>query len=257
MSPQRTTEWIEKTEEDVTTFQQQFKTPYRSTVFFCDWLEKQGCLTSSTRCRIVDIGAGMGETLSYMARRFPRVDFLGIELNQRHVERGNRMLRQVGLTNATLVTGDLFNLGQEHRNRYEGVVSIQTLSWLPESKAPLEHLMALNPKWIALTSLFFDGEINARIEIQDYTSPKRGKPYREAFYNVYSIPHVKQLFVEHGYHQFEYEPFHIDIDLPRPVSPQMGTYTVKLETGERLQLSGPLLMSWYFIVAKAEPSAAS
>lgn len=251
MLTQRTTEWTEMTDKDLIYFQQQFEKPYRSTVSFCNWLEKMGCLNTSAACRIADIGSGMGETLSYMGKRFPKAEFTGVELNENRVKRGNRILRQLGMGNVVLVTGDLFQLGQEHHNRYDGILSIQTLSWLPEFKTPLEMMMGLQPKWIALTSLFFEGDVNAKIEIQDYTTPVRGKPCRECFYNVYSIPLVKRLFLENGFDEFHYESFQIDIDLPKPSSGGMGTYTVRLETGERLQISGPVLMNWYFILARS------
>ena len=44
----------------------------------------------------------------------------------------------------------------------------------------------------------------------------------------------------------------MDIDLPKPDSPRMGTYTVKSESGERLQFSGALFMSWYFVLAEKD-----
>ena len=42
-------------------------------------------------------------------------------------------------------------------------------------------MMELNPTWIALTSLFFDGDVNCKIEVQDYTYPLGNKPYHEGY----------------------------------------------------------------------------
>ena len=40
----------------------------------------------------------------------------------------------------------------------------------------------------------------------------------------------------------------IDIDIKKPKDKNlMGTYTVKTVENKRLQISGPLLMNWYFI----------
>jgi hypothetical protein len=42
--------------------------------------------------------------------------------------------------------------------------------------------------------------------------------------------------------------FNISIDLPRPASlDRMGTYTLKLESGQRIQVSGALLMPWKIV----------
>lgn len=251
VSAQRTTEWLEDGDALLSYFERQFTQPFRSTICLCDWLERMGYLTASMSSRVADVGAGMGQTLAYMARRFPNVRFTGIELNPRHVERGHHMLQRLGLANMTLVEGDLFNLDSSHRHRYDGIICLQTLSWLPEFQTPLQRMMELGPRWIALTSLFFDGPVNTRIEIQDYSRPGTAKPYREEFTNVYSLPLIRQYMAEQGFDEFHYEPFHIDIDLPKPSSSGMGTYTVKLDTGQRLQMSGPLVMNWYFVLARS------
>jgi hypothetical protein len=139
---------------------------------------------------------------------------------------------------------------QSHFGRYDGVVSFQTLSWLPEYKMPIEKMIELRPKWIAMTSLFFDGDVNCTIIVHDYTTPLGGKPYRESYYNTYSIRLVRELFAKLGYSDFKFMPFEIDIDLPKSETRGMGTYTEILQNGRRIQISGPLLMNWYFILAR-------
>lgn len=37
--------------------------------------------------------------------------------------------------------------------------------------------------------------------------------------------------------------------LPKPEKAGLGTYTEKLEDGRRIQISGGLMLPWYFIVA--------
>jgi hypothetical protein len=59
-------------------------------------------------------------------------------------------------------------------------------------------------------------------------------PCRTSFYNIYAVPQIKQQFEDYGYDYFSYAPFEIDVDLPKPVSKDMGTYTVRLENGKRL-----------------------
>lgn len=46
---------------------------------------------------------------------------------------------------------------------------------------------------------------------------------------------------ELGYPDFEYIPYDIDIDLPKPESRDIGTYTVKTTDGHRIQISRGLM----------------
>lgn len=250
---QRLTEWLEPVKKgDIDYYERQFQKTYRSTVKFCDWLESLGLLDKNKKCTVVDIGAGLGGNIYYMAKRYPKSFFTGIDVNPLLVRMGNKLFKKLNLKNCKLVKGDLYNLGSEHKGKYEGVVSYQTLSWLPDYKLPVKKMAELKANYVAITSLFYDGDINCKISVQDYTLPIGNKPYREAFYNTYSLKLVKELFRKCGYPRFDYIPFEIDIDLSKPKTKGMGTYTETLKNGKRLQISGPLLMNWYFILARKD-----
>ncbi len=250
MSSEKTREWDHFTEKEMDYFERQYFEPYRSTIAFSEWLERKDCLNASKKAKVLDIGAGMGEATQFLAQRFSNANFTGLELSRHLVEKGNAALRSTERTNALLIEGDIFKLREKEFGPLDGIISMQTLSWLPEFKTPIEKMISLGPRWIALTSLFYDGPVNAKIEIQDLTSSTAERPYRESFYNVYSIPLVKELFFDHGYTDFHYDPFVIDIDLKKPSNGGMGTYTERLADEKRIQVSGPVLMSWYFILAK-------
>lgn len=247
---QDTSEWLQITQKGKIDYhERQFKTPYRSTVVFCDWLESLELITPNKSLEVADMGAGEGANLSYLAQRFPNSSFTGIDLNPDLVNWGNDYFTQMGRKNCRLLQGDLYQLDPLHKDKYNGLVSFQTLSWLPEYKTPIKKMAQLKPEWIALTSLFFERDVDCKIIVRDYTLPLAEKPYRESYYNVYPLPLVQQLFFELGYEDFYFIPFEIDIDLPRPANSGMGTYTETLQTGRRIQISGPLLMNWYFIAA--------
>jgi SAM-dependent methyltransferase len=245
---QRITEWIEITDDYHET---QWENTYNSTIKFCAWLESLQILNlgDPNVKMILDVGAGAGANLYYMAQRYTNYLFKGIDLNANLITLGNKKLQENLVKNASLDEGDLYKIPIDYRNNFDGIVMFQTLSWLPEYKKPIKKMVSLNPKWIALTSLFYDGEVNCKIETQDYTRPLNNYPYKEAFYNIYAIRLVKELFEEYGYRKFIYVPFEIDIDIPKPSHSGMGTYTEKLQNGKRIQISGPLLMPWYFILA--------
>jgi SAM-dependent methyltransferase len=202
--------------------------------------------TSSTVC---DMACGYGANTAYLGKRYPEVSFTGIDFNPDDIAMGSDIIHnELKLSNVNLKTGDWYNLSEEDRGVFDGLISFQTLSWMPGYRRELESLAKLNPRWIAISSLFFDGNIDFDIKIHEYDRLCEGIP-RESYYNIYSLPKVQEEFRRLGYENFEYYPFDIDIDIPQSHVGHMGTYTQKLEGGKRIQISGPLLMPWYFIVA--------
>ena len=144
---------------------------------------------------------------------------------------------------------DCYHLNPDLKNRYKGIVSFQTLSWLPEYYEAIRCMTELGADWIALSSLFYEGDIDYTIQLKDYTRASNEKVYTEYYYNIYSLVKIRERFAELGYKKFKYKYFDIDIDLPRPEKDGLGTYTKKLEDGSRIQISAGLMLPWYFIVA--------
>lgn len=149
-----------------------------------------------------------------------------------------------------LSQGDWYNMDKSYYNKFDGVISLETLSWLEDWKLPIEKIIEINPKWMAFSSLFYEGKINYQVQIRDYEFSESVDGYDIAYYNIYSIPLIKSFLAQHGYAVFDFERFEIDIDLPKPSHMGTGTYTIKTETNERLQVSGAMLMPWYFIYAE-------
>jgi ubiquinone/menaquinone biosynthesis C-methylase UbiE len=246
---QRIDEWTMNYNDDY--FNRQFKNPYQSTIQFCDWMEELGVLTKQSNCSIMDIGTGKGANLYYMKQRFPDCKYLGLDINKDFVQQGNLFFNTEKVNNCALEYGDLYNLDLiKHANKFEGIISYQTLSWLPEYESALNEIIKLNPNWISLTSLFYDGLVDCKIEIQEFLNPHERNSSKIAFYNIYSLPRIENFLFEKGYKIFKYCPFEINIDLPKPKHTHMQTYTKTLIDGKRLQISGPLLMNWYFIYAE-------
>lgn len=244
---QRTDEWLKNYNKDY--FDRQFHEPYRSTVAFCDWLENLGVLEARTTASILDIGTGKGANIYYMAKRFRAARFTGVDINPEFINEGNKILKNNGVHNqCELKVGDIYRLDSNYVDKVTGVVSYQTLSWLPDYAAPIKEMARLNPRWIALTSLFYDGDVNCKIEIEEYNKSIDEEP-KKTFYNIYSLRLIEKLFKNLGYSKFIHTYFEIDIDIPKPNHTIMGTYTEKLANGKRIQISGPLLMNWYFILA--------
>ncbi|SHN82365.1 class I SAM-dependent methyltransferase [Bradyrhizobium erythrophlei] len=244
---QRTTEWLND-DLDYAYHERQFDEPYQSTLAFCAWLEQIGAMKPDAVSRVLDIGCGQGANLFYMQNHFPNATFTGIDLNPNLVARGNAIYERHGLSRARLLSGDLYKLDPEVCRDVDCLVSFQTLSWLPEFKRPLRSFAATRAKWICLSSLFFDGQATCTIEIQEYDENYQEKG--KGFCNVYSLPVVEKFLLSLGYGGLQSIPFEITIDLPRPSHKGLGTYTRRTTDGARMQISGPLLMPWYFIAAR-------
>jgi SAM-dependent methyltransferase len=245
---QRTTEWIEK--NNLQYHERQFKEPYRSTVAFCDWLEKLNYISKDSQLTILDLGCGLGANIFYMGKRYPKSKFIGVDINPDIVMSGNLIFQNTRITNCHLESGDIYKLSNEYISQFDGIVSFQTLSWLPDFREPITEMSKVQAKWIALTSLFYDGPLSCTIEVQDYDESL--ELCKEYFYNVYSLSVIRKFMSEVGYSDFQSIPFEIDIDLPKPTTNGLGTYTEKLANGHRLQISGPLLLPWYYIAAKRQ-----
>ncbi len=244
---QRTAEWLDRDKVNTDYHERQFREPYRSTIAFCEWLETERLVSPESELRIVDLCSGTGANIHHMSKRYPKSTFLGVDINPDNVERGNAFFQSNGIDRCRLEVGDIYNLDPGYVSEFDGVVSFQTLSWLPDFKAPIQAMTTLAPRWIAVTSLFYDGPVSCTIDVTEYTAGL--EPNRSSFYNVYSLPTVRKHMQTNGYSDFRFTPFEIDVDLPKPSHGLMSTYTEQLEDGRRLQLSGPLLMPWYFIAA--------
>lgn len=243
-------DWIVLNEKDIVYHNIQYQSPYRSTEKFVEWLKLGGYFSDKNELHICDMGCGGGANLYYLASKFPQHYFTGIELNAQLVEMANRQLEQnnlkdknVGGGGRRVIQGDLYNLSNEFYNTFDGIILFQVLVSLPEYEKALDAMAQLNPRWIAFSSLFYEGNIDFIIRTKDYSYGD------EDYYNIYSLPRIKDYLAKLGYVKFEYIPFDIDIDLPKPKTEGFGAYTFKTEDGKRLQMSAALLLPWYFVVA--------
>jgi SAM-dependent methyltransferase len=255
-TPEDRREWLQVADSILSGYhRRQYSEPNRSTVMFCDWMEAVGLLKTDAAQSVMDIGAGLGANVNYMAHRYPRSRFLGIELNPQLAAAATEALSAAGAENGAVEQGDLYDLDARHVGAFDGVLSYMLLSWLPDFAEPLARMAALRPRWIAMTSLFYDGPVNTVVRTQDYTLPIGDSPYRESYYNIYAMPLVRECLARLGYGGFVCTPFEIDIDLAQPDDGGMRSFTRRLADGRRLQFGGPVHLSWHFIAATRDGGA--
>lgn len=236
-------EWLILDEENMNFHMRQYGNPYRSTVKFSEFLKRRNARGGNYR--ILDLGCGAGAVLGYLLASDKRFSWgYGIDINKNLVDIGNKILKERGIYNCKLVEGDFFDMDISVFGKINGVVSLQTFNILPDYTEIVKCMCKLSPEWMGFSMLGFEGLIDYKIKLSDYTKGNGGS---EVFYNIYSLPRMKEFFSCMGYSKFEYEEFVIDIDLARANPMGRGTYTVKTEQGKRMQISGGMMMPWYFV----------
>lgn len=205
-----------------------------STVAFSHFIVP-GMLNSK---RVFDVGCGAGGPTEFMAKAFGETQFFGLDVSEELLATAKIQCPTV----RNFYREDLTNISIKY-HRIDGVVSLQTFSWMPDIETPLDQICTkINPRWMAFSSLFYEGDISCKIVVDEPQRP------RQSFYNIYSIPRTAVFLKERGYRLAEFEPFHIETDLPKPANMDlMKTYTIPVENGPRLQISGPLMLPWYFL----------
>lgn len=241
---------MKKWEEEYHT--KQFLQVYRSTEIFVNWLENKGflCEEGGAKTTVLDMACGAGANTLYMANRHSEIQFVGMDIGKEYIDYGNTMIMKHSKhKNCELHEEDWFNIDSKWINVFDGIVCFQTLFMLPDYQAALKKLIDLHPNWIAVSSLFYEGEIEYINKFRDYYRPSGDKNYTDYYYNYHSMVRYREYMEEMGYCKFEYIPYEIDIDLPKNDNMDIGTYTIMTKEGRRMQISGGLMMPWYFVVA--------
>lgn len=237
-------EWFIMDEENLKFHMRQYDEPYRSTVKFLEYLKTK---IKKQKNNVLDLGCGAGAVLEYLMRDkslFQRG--VGIDINKDMIDIGNAILKERGASNCELREGNFFQLDKKEFGGVDGIVTLQTFNILPNYLDITQCMCKLEPNWIAFSTLGFEGLIDYEIRLYDYTKNKDGE-CAQLFYNIYSLPKMKQYFSSLGYTKYDYMEFEMDIDLPQTNKMGRGTYTVKTETGKRIQISGGMMMPWYFV----------
>jgi ubiquinone/menaquinone biosynthesis C-methylase UbiE len=194
--------------------------------------------------KILDACCGIGHILYFLSEISPKSTFLGVDQTSYLIEEAKTLCQ--AKKNIYFEVGDVYDLPYKYLKEFDISINWKTISWLPYYDQLLKSIVAVTKKHIFISSLFYDGDIDFEIKVREFKK-ETGKDGFNAYYNVYSFPHFKDFVYGLGAKNIETYDFEIDIDIPKPPIDQMGTYTVKLENGKRLQISGAVVMSWKII----------
>ncbi|MBU1858279.1 MAG: class I SAM-dependent methyltransferase [Verrucomicrobia bacterium] len=222
--------------------------PKRSTVAFCDFVNN---ILPSTEdgFKAIEVGCGGGETIFHLSKILNNATWTGIDVAEKLLGYAKKVLPNEDRFN--FIHGDLFDLSKMFpAGAFDLSFSIQTLTWLPSYEEAIEKMFLVTKKWIFVTSLFTDFNVDVYSNVFMYDknwSKTNDSPYN---YNIYSFNRFKSLCKKLGAKEVFAEDFIIDIDLNPPEDKKMGTYTLKQYDGARIQFSGPILMPWKMIAIK-------
>jgi len=224
----------------------QYQEVYRSTLAFIDFLKRS--IPWQKEMRILDIGCGGGANIYWFRQKFPHWHLEGLDVDAELLEFARFMNPNV----------PFHHLDVAHVDRifppkaFDYVLAIQFVNFADnlDLETFLKSTLYLAKYGIAHFSLFSEGWIEQYTYAYDYEEEIFAYPYL-----IYSIERMKVLVKKYHHEPFhiQYEPFEIDLDLPKPSKPKFRTYTIRTEDGHRLQVSGYMIMPWYSILIDLSP----
>lgn len=224
----------------------QYKKTYASTIDFVNFISKYINLKNKS---LIDLACGGGANTIYLSKKFENSNFLGVDVSSELINIGKKKLSKLpSVNNCRFVKANWLNLHKSNViNNYDGIISFQSLSY---TTYPYEkYLVNLKKKkfdFLAFSSLFYDGDCEYKIYINDFSSMKKKGAN---LYNIISTKKIKKILSKNGYKKFKYSRFNINIDLKKPKHSGMQSYTVNLKNKRKYIFSGSLYIPYGFFLA--------
>jgi SAM-dependent methyltransferase len=197
----------------------------------------------SKNYQILDACCGIGQISHYLSQINNNLKITGIDQTSFLIDEAKKLWKN---KNLKFQVEDVYDFAKKYEKKFDITINWKTLSWLPHYDEMVKSLFKLTRKYIFLSSLFYDGDIDFEIKVREYQT-EIGKNKFNHYFNVYSLSRFKKFVLDLGAKKFEVFDFDIDIDIKKPPIDQIGTYTEKLENGKRLQISGNIIQSWKII----------
>jgi len=245
--------WERIAQQDIDYHRRQFAKAYRSTIYLGEFIRS---FIGSTQGEALDVGCGAGANIFHLAEMTPGFQWSGLEIaGDVLFPIGNPFFRSKGLQ-VDLTTGDLFRLEDYFGGKqFDLVLAIGTLPNLETYDAFLDQLLPITRGWLFVSSLFTNFNVDVHIKVTDYTWPEDCPNAGDLY--IYNLLRFRKACEARGCKQFESRDFVIDVDLSPPENGGFGTYTRKLEDGQRLQFTGPILLPWKFVGVRMGDSPAT
>ena len=225
-------------------FNNQFKKIFESSKEAFEILKRKNLNNLNT----LDLACGNGANLFFLKKNYNNKKYcLGLDFNKNLIIAGQNYNNY---QNLELKYGNILNLKKNLKNKFQLITSFQTLSWLNDYKKASLEMIKLNSDYIFISSLFWEGliDFNIKLNVLKNGNSDRKKLYSK-YYNIYSLNNFLSYYEKNNYKTILCKKFLIKKNLKNNSDYNMGTYTVKNKQ-KNIQISGPLIMNWYFIIFK-------
>lgn len=216
----------------------QYEEMYRSTLSIINFLKFK---IPNENISVLDVGCGGGADIHWLKKFYPNWNFVGIDMDNKAINLAkemNKREKDIRFEEMDFLKIENFFPAKS----FDYVFAIQFISFVDfDFPIFLKKAFYLARKGVFLTSLFSDGWIEQHTMAYDLEENWNG------LYKIYSLERFKRTINEIAGKDvyLEVEQFNIDKDLQKPDKSKFGTYTVKTEDENRLQISGYMLMPWY------------
>lgn len=189
---------------------------------------------------IADIACGGGGASVHLSALYPQAKFIMIDANEDAIALARQATQHIDASGSV---GDIYDIALDS-DSCDLVICWQTLSWLERPEAALRELVRIcKPGGRVLASSLFNlqHDVDVYSKVIDHTRlpAAQGMCYD---YNTYSL-HTVRKWVSELVADLRIHEFLIPMDLEYN-GRGLGTYTVKLATGEFLQMSAGMLLNW-------------
>ena len=194
--------------------------------------------------RILDAPCGIGHISYFLSELSPQSLFFGIDQTSWMIEEAKKLCKNK--KNLSFKFGDLYDVLPLQKKQFDITINWRTLSWIPYYDQMLKVLIDSTKNHLFISSLFYDGDIDFEIKAREFKT-EVGKNRFNYYYNVYSFPSFKEYVFSLGAKNIEAYDFNINTDISKPPIDHLASYTLRLEDGKRLQVSGTIILNWKVI----------
>ncbi|MBT7610943.1 MAG: class I SAM-dependent methyltransferase [Bacteriovoracaceae bacterium] len=198
---------------------------------------------SEGRTSFLDLCCGHGRLIHFLEKDFSYLKIHGIDYVEEFINDAKEKF--ANNSNITFELGDAFNLSEGHKKKFDCTINYKTLSWLPYYTRVIEEMIKVTKSRIYITSLFWDGDIDFITKIYNNASEN---DQTHVYLNTYSLPKFKNFCLNKGAKEVLSTDMRLDIDIEQKDNQnELHTFTRKLETGDRIELTGAVALNWKLI----------
>lgn len=143
--------------------------------------------------RLLDAGCGGGHLWHSFMKRGLAIEYFGLDYSPSLIDIGREVLPRYGLPAERLTCGAIEDL---HGQTYDLAVLLNTLTFCPDYRQPLDRLLGCGPEVLIIRDNF-GPETVRRWETDGYLDP--GYNHLKAYWNQWRLDEVAAFLTSYGY----------------------------------------------------------